>query len=161
MLPIKTVLCPTDFSEPAQQAFDLAVNLASDIGAALVLVNIVPVLPPVPTDPNYPFLIPEYERMLHADANEKLRTLAERVPKSMAVRTIIGHGDAANEIVRIAESENADMIVIATHGATGFRHLVFGSVAEKVVRLAKCPVLTTRAHAPEANKPEEVEATAS
>lgn len=54
------------------------------------------------------------------------------------------NGDAASEIVRIAEEENVDMIVIATYGMTGWRRVAFGSVAERVVRLAKCPVLTTR-----------------
>ncbi len=97
--------------------------------------------------------------MLHTDAHDKLHRLTEQV-KFTTVRTIIGHGDAATEIVRIAEKEHADLIVISTHGMTGFRHLVFGSVAEKVVRLAKCPVLTTRAHVTEAGKPEEVEISA-
>ena len=57
---------------------------------------------------------------------------------------VIRYGDASREIVRIAREEEADVIVIATHGLTGWRHLVFGSVAEKVVRLAECPVLTIR-----------------
>lgn len=64
--------------------------------------------------------------------------------KDPAIRTIVGHGDVADEIVRIAETEKADLIVTATHGTTGWRRFVFGSVAEKVVRLAKCPVLTIR-----------------
>jgi nucleotide-binding universal stress UspA family protein len=62
---------------------------------------------------------------------------------------MVGHGDAAGEIVLIAEKEHVDLIVIATHGWTGLRHLVFGSVAEKVVRLAPCPVLTIRAPRPQ------------
>ena len=57
---------------------------------------------------------------------------------------MVGHGDVADEIVRIGEIEKADLIVIATHGTTGWRRFMFGSVAEKVVRLAKCPVLTIR-----------------
>ena len=56
----------------------------------------------------------------------------------------MSHGDPAKEIVRIAIDENIDMIVIATHGLTGWQHIVFGSVAEKVVRFAECPVLTVR-----------------
>ncbi|HUV14514.1 MAG TPA: universal stress protein, partial [Acidobacteriota bacterium] len=59
-------------------------------------------------------------------------------------RTMVSYGDPAKEIVRIAEEESVDLIVIATHGLTGWQHLVFGSVAEKVVRTAKCPVLTVR-----------------
>jgi nucleotide-binding universal stress UspA family protein len=63
----------------------------------------------------------------------------------LKVRTAIGHEDAGGEIVRIAEDERADLIVIATAGMRGFRHVLFGLVAEKVVRLAACPVLTVRA----------------
>ena len=155
MLSIRTIVCPTDFSEPSQEAFKFAVKLASDLGAELVVVHIVFVLPPA-----YVTLVPDYGRVLQADAEVKLRSLTEQVPQPITVRTIIGHGDTATGIVSIAEKENADLIVIATHGMTGFRHLVFGSVAEKVVRLAKCPVLTTRAHVPWPKKPEEVEATA-
>jgi universal stress protein A len=71
--------------------------------------------------------------------------MSQKVPKEVSARAIIGHGDAADEIVRIGEEEKADLIVIATHGMTGWRHLIFGSVAEKVVRRAGCPVLTVRA----------------
>ena len=82
--------------------------------------------------------------MLNADAEERLNELVGEVTTpGTHIRTIAGHGDVASEIVRIAEKENVDMIVIATHGMTGWRR-VFGSVAERVVRLAKCPVLTTR-----------------
>ena len=83
--------------------------------------------------------------MLNADAEERLNELVGEVTTpGTHIRTIAGHGDAASEIVRIAEKENVDMIVIATHGMAGWRRVVFGSVAERVVRLAKCPVRTTR-----------------
>jgi universal stress protein A len=76
----------------------------------------------------------------------RLRELHDAmVAAKVSVRTMVGHGDAAGEIVLIAGKEHVDLIVIATHGWTGLRHLVFGSVAEKVVRLAPCPVLTIRA----------------
>jgi universal stress protein A len=71
--------------------------------------------------------------------------MEERIPKEIVARPFIGHGDAGYEIVRIARDERADLIVIATHGLTGWRHLIFGSVAERVVRSAACPVLTVRA----------------
>ena len=108
-------------------------------------INVVPVLPVLPRDPNYAFRVPAYEQMLNADAEERLNELVGEVTTpGTHIRTIAGHGDAASEIVRIAEKENVDMIVIATHGMAGWRRVVFGSVAERVVRLAKCPVLTTR-----------------
>jgi len=147
MLPVKRVLCPIDFSEPSREAFNVAVELASHFAAGLCLVHVVPVLPALPNDPTYVFKVPEYERLLHADADEKLRQLGrEATSRGITVHTTVGHGEAAREIVRIADEENADLIVMATHGMTGWRHVMFGSVAERVVRLAKCPVLTTRAH---------------
>ena len=145
MLPLKKLLCPTDFSEPSREALKVAVEFALHFGAQLSLVNVVPMLPVLSRDPNYAFKVPEYEQMLNADAEERLNELIGEVTTPLTnIRTILGHGDAASEIVRIAEKENVDMIVIATHGMTGWRRVVFGSVAERVVRLAKCPVLTTR-----------------
>jgi len=145
MIAIKTILCPTDFSEPSYEGLAYAVELATTFGADLCLTNIVPAIPPLPTNPNFVFEIPEYERGLHADAEYKLHELIEqRVPKRLKVRKVIGHGDAGREIVRIAEDERADLIVMATTGLTGLKHILFGSVAEKVVRLSACPVLTVR-----------------
>ena len=109
------------------------------------MVNVVPAVPSLPPDPNYVFKIPEYERYLHADAEEQLRKAREElVGKNVKVQTQVGHGSAADEIVLIAKAEKVDLIVISTHGSTGLERWVFGSVAEKVVRLAECPVLTVR-----------------
>jgi len=145
MLKIKTVLCPTDFSDSSYEGLTYAIELARQFSADLCVVNVVPAVPPLPSNPNFVFEIPEYERGLHADAERKLRELIDdRVPKSLKSRMVIGHGDAGREIVRIAQDERADLIVMATTGLTGLRHIIFGSVAEKVVRLALCPVLTVR-----------------
>ena len=146
MLPLKKIVCPSDFSAAAQKAVTEALELVQHFQAELVLVHVVPVLPPAPTDPNFVFEVPEYERALHVDAERRLRALAAEVAgKGVAVRTAVGHGDAGAEIVRIANDEGADLIVIATHGTTGWRHAMFGSVAEKVVRTAHRPVLTVPA----------------
>jgi len=145
MLPVKLIVCPTDFSGPACTCVSTASELAEHFNAELLLVNVIPALPAVPPDPNYVFKIPEYEQYLHADAETQLRkTRDELVSKNVRVRTQVGHGSAAEEIVLIAKTEGADLIVISTHGSTGFERWVFGSVAEKVVRLAECPVLTVR-----------------
>jgi nucleotide-binding universal stress UspA family protein len=145
MLPLKLIVCPTDFSAPACTCVRAASELAEHFGAELLLVNVVPALPAVPPDPNYVFKIPEYERYLHADAEKHLQDEREKlVARNVKVRTQVGHGSAAEEIVLIAKTEGADLIVISTHGSTGLERLVFGSVAEKVVRLAECPVLTVR-----------------
>jgi nucleotide-binding universal stress UspA family protein len=145
VLPIKRILCPTDFSEPAGSCAQAASELAQHFDAELLLVNVVPAVPTLPPDPNYVFKIPEYEQYLHVDAEKHLRQVREQlVARNVKVSTIVGHGPAAEEIVLIAKKEGVDLIVIATHGSTGLERLVFGSVAEKVVRLAECPVLTVR-----------------
>jgi nucleotide-binding universal stress UspA family protein len=83
---------------------------------------------------------------VEATAKKSLQeVINQRVPKELRARQIIVLGGAADEIIRITEEEKVDLIVIATHGQTGWRHMIFGSVAEKVVRLAPCPVLTIRA----------------
>jgi universal stress protein A len=146
MLPLKKLVCPTDFSEASQKALAEALELAREFTAELVLVHVIPVLPPAPSDPNISFAVPEYERALHVDAERRLKEIAAQLAgKGVPVRTAVGHGDAGTEIVRIANDEAADLIVIATHGVTGWRHAIFGSVAEKVVRLAHRPVLTVPA----------------
>lgn len=145
MLPIKRILCPTDFSEPSLEAVKAACELAEHFESEMCLAYVVPTIPLPTSDPAYDFELPEYERILHEDAVRKLRNLREEVIKpGITAKTIVGHGQAADEIVIIAEREKVDLIVIATHGSTGLRHFVFGSVAEKVVRLAPCAVLTVR-----------------
>lgn len=148
MLPVRRILTATDFSGPACTCVRAASELAEHFGAELLLVNVVPALPSVPPDPNYVFKIPEFEKYLHAEATEKLRKAREElVGKNVKVRTTVGHGSAAEEIVLIAKNESVDLIVISTHGSTGLERFVFGSVAEKIVRLAECPVLTVRQRA--------------
>lgn len=71
--------------------------------------------------------------------------IKKRISSNVAHRTIIFQGNPADQIVEAAESEKADMIVTATHGWTGWRRFIFGSVVEKVVRFALCPVLTVPA----------------
>jgi nucleotide-binding universal stress UspA family protein len=148
MLPVKKILCPTDFSVPAGECIQSAAEMALHFGAELVILNVVPVIPTLPPDPNYVFKVPEYEQHLHADAEKQLRQIRDELAaKKVNARTILSHGSAAEEIVAAAKREHVDLIVIATHGSTGWKRLVFGSVTEKVVRLAECPVLTVREQA--------------
>jgi nucleotide-binding universal stress UspA family protein len=145
MLPAKKIVCPTDFSEGSFEAISQASELALQSGAELCLINVLPIQSALPTDPPYAFNIPEYDQALRSEADRRLKELAQQLAaKGLRSRTFIGHGDPAGEIVWFAEQEHADLIVIATHGETGWRRFAFGSVAEKVVRLASCPVLTVR-----------------
>jgi nucleotide-binding universal stress UspA family protein len=149
LLPFKKILCPTDFSEPSLTALKDAGELALHFAAELVVIH---VIPPVPSQPPYPDppvawsfseALSQQEMALAAD-NALKGAVAQKVsPKVRTLATVVT-GEPAAEIVRLAGEEYADLIVIATHGQTGWRHLVFGSVAEKVLRLAPCPVLTIR-----------------
>jgi len=145
MLTAKTIVCPTDFSKESLRALSVASDFASRLDAELLLVNVLTIQPAIVTDPNYAFVVPEFEQKLRSEIAHQLRELEHELGgKGIRTRTLIGYGDPANEIVRIANQESADLIVIATFGKTGWRRLAFGSVAEKVVRSAACPVLTVR-----------------
>lgn len=145
MLAIKKIVCPTDFSEPSYQGLDYAIELAKLFQAELSVVHVLNVLPHSASDPNISFEIPEYERIMHKESADKLKEIVKtRVPAAIKAAAVIGHGNAAKEIVRIAEEGKADLIVIPTQGHTGWHHLLLGSVAEKVIRHAPCPVLAIR-----------------
>lgn len=152
MLPFKKILIPTDFSAPALEALKRAVELAQHFAASLLLVTVVPPIP-VPTRPiagstlvepdlSPAFDVTSYLMELTSSAEEGLEKLAgEHVPQEVAVQVFVSDGQPDVEINNIAKQENADLIVIATHGQRGWRRFLFGSVAEKVVRLAERPVL--------------------
>jgi universal stress protein A len=143
MLPIKKILTTTDFSDASYEALDRAVELARHFGAELLLLYVVP---PIPTlHAGHTFSIGDYEDALRSNARERLsQVIDKRVPRELASLQIVGYGDPAREIVATAHEQNVDLIVIATHGLTGWRHIVFGSVAESVVRHSEHPVLTIR-----------------
>jgi nucleotide-binding universal stress UspA family protein len=144
-VPPKLILVPTDFSDPAREALDAAAELALQFGAELSLLHVVPMIPDLP---NAEAFIHEgkYEEELHSDAEERLQKMAEDLAKKeIHATTEVGTAnDVPMEIVRFAESENADLIVIATHGVSGWKRFVLGSVAEKVVQQAPCAVLMLR-----------------
>ncbi|HXO44344.1 MAG TPA: universal stress protein [Candidatus Cybelea sp.] len=146
MLPPKRILSPIDFSDPSNEALETAADLAARFDSELLLVHVVPMLPRLPS-PAAIFNEAEYEQELQRDGVERLAGLAGKLTANgMKVRSEVGTAnDVGMEIVRLAEHDQADLIVIATHGMTGWHRLAFGSVAEKVVRLAACPVLLLRA----------------
>jgi nucleotide-binding universal stress UspA family protein len=152
MLPLKRILVPTDFSKPAQEAFKAAVELAQHFSAQLLMVHIVPPVP-VPYQPMVSpapaFDITAYLQDMVKISRDTLQNYTnEHVPQGVPASVSVAAGDPAYEILRLAKELDSDIIVIATHGHGGWRHFLFGSVAEKVVRLAECPVLVV--HAPEA-----------
>jgi len=153
MLPFKKILSTTDFSQASFEGVCRAAELARHFGSELFLVYVVPAIPTLPPGPNYAFELPEYEEALMQNAEERLgEFIRGRLPADLTVHPIVGYGDAAKEIVRIAREEDVSLIAMATHGHSGWRHLVSGSVTEKVIHLAECPVLAIRIPRPHAEE---------
>ncbi|MCS6913353.1 MAG: universal stress protein [Myxococcales bacterium] len=146
MSPLRTILVPIDFSEASQHALGPAVELATREHATVVLLHVLSHLPDIPArlSFNIHFEVPEYRQALHAAALDQLRQLDAALPQGPVRQVRVEHGDPADEIVRIAAEIDADLIVMSTHGRRGFGHLLYGSVTERVVRLAPCSVLCVR-----------------
>jgi nucleotide-binding universal stress UspA family protein len=140
MTPIRTILFPTDFSQHADNAFQLACSLARDHGARIVVLHVATPPPIVlPEGVVTEFNVPEYL--------EGVRRQLEQIKSpdpALRLERRLEQGDPGSEIVRVAKEVGADWIVIGTHGRTGLLRLVLGSVAEQVLRKAPCPVLTVR-----------------
>jgi nucleotide-binding universal stress UspA family protein len=142
-LPWRRILVPLDFSETSLQALRVAVPLARESGAQLFLLNVI-----------QPHIYPPWmegdvlvtnQDLVIGRAKTELPRIAHRfVPAEVKANTIIGHGQAAPEIIRTSERKRIDLIVLSTHGHTGIDRLLLGSTAEHVVRRAKCPVFVVR-----------------
>lgn len=147
MLPFRKILCPTDFSDPSFEAMEVANELAMHFSAELHILHVVA---PIPVDVNdtmmqVPPYVLQHQQRLEKSSSEKLREeITGRISEKIAVHSHVVVGNAADQIVKLADDESVDLIVISTRGQTGLKRLVFGSVAEKVVRLASQPVLTIR-----------------
>ena len=142
---IRQILAPTDFSELSKQGLKSALELAQAFGAKLLLLHVVEP-PPYPIEGIVPSqlganLLDDLERQA---SNELAQVLPEAQASKVEVTRRVIVGIPYRKIVDVAEEEKADLIVMTTHGRTGLGHLVMGSVAEKIVRTAPCPVLTIR-----------------
>ncbi len=142
----KRICCPIDFSDASRAAMEVAADLARRNGASLVLLHAYPI-------PGYTFpdgSVVASPRMMQelADQAEKhldeWRAEAEKLVGAPGVRTEKAIGEPAAEILFFAKSSGQDLLVLGTHGRTGLEHALMGSVAERVVRKAHCPVLTVR-----------------
>jgi universal stress protein A len=136
---INTILHPTDFSAASLSALELAFSLARDHGARVVLLHVVE--PPFyGGEPLMPIVT---SGDLRAEAENWFATL----PKShgdIETKHVIVEGEPTSEILGVAAQERADLIVLGTHGRTGIQRFLMGSVAEKVIRQAQCPVLAVK-----------------
>jgi nucleotide-binding universal stress UspA family protein len=144
LLSLKRILVPVDFSYSSKQALDFAVPFARQFGASLIVLHVV--VPFCPIDPYGVSLTEYFEPDLVQHAQKQLDYLVrEAVPPELPSQNLMRQGRPANEIIQAAKDQEADLIIIPTHGRTGLQHVVFGSTAEYVVRHATCPVLTLRA----------------
>lgn len=144
---ITRILVPTDFSADANAAFTYALGLARKFDAPVHLLHVVedPLAAGVWSSEIYTAEIAGLQVNLVRDAEERLR---RSVPDDAGtVSSEVRTGNAAKQIVEAARATNTDLIVMGTRGRTGLAHVIMGSVAERVVRLAPCPVLTLRAEA--------------
>jgi nucleotide-binding universal stress UspA family protein len=157
------LLVPTDFSEPANNAFRYAIEEAVLHHAKVTLLHVLP--PDTRTDVHYvtgapaetvrgglepgvggSALLSQPEVVRRDRSEEALTRLRDLVAGAFQgpSEVVVALGHPADTIVRVAQEQRADLIVMSTHGRTGLPHVLLGSVAEKVVRLAPCPVLTIK-----------------
>lgn len=144
----RRILVTTDFSEAGDHAILHAFRLAVDHEAEVVLLHVNEAVAPNPLYSHY-YPKEALKESLDRAKQEASRALAERVPSDARLaavrhRELVVEGMPVAEILATAKSEDVDLVVIATHGRTGLRHVLLGSVAERVIRHAHCPVLVVR-----------------
>jgi len=142
----RRILHPSDFSSASRAAFVRAIATAKAERAELLLVHVmIPVIPPTGDGLVPAQVYDDIERSMRADAQKQLdKLVAEAKAARVRVRGILLEGTPADRIVRAARSYHVDVIVIGTHGHVGLARVFLGSVAERVVGTAPCPVLTVR-----------------
>src|ERR1043165_8168328 len=139
---IREILVPIDFSEPSKKALKYAVALATQFGDQLSLLH---VIEPTAQGFPYPALALENDQV-KATMKRRLEGLGkyETTNPRLIQKAAVTHGRAFQEVVRAARGLQVDLIIMATHGYTGIKHVLLGSTTERVVRYAPCPVLVVR-----------------
>lgn len=151
----KTLLVPHDFSACADSALRVALELAETHGSDLVILHVSDLPPNVAADaritPAGETTSVRVDEYVTRGASARLEAIAGTLRKGgvgVCTRAVIG--DVADEILKAAEDHAASAIVVGTHGRNGLAHLLLGSIAEKIVRRSRLPVVTVRTPAPEA-----------
>ncbi len=146
----KHFLVPTDFSPYADQALTYAIELAHALDARLTLLHVFDLLHVCHLTPltveETPFsYFDAYLQEIESDAQQQMQASLAHVHRAgLRGDSVIVQGVVFDTIVEIARAKKADLIIMGTHGRTGVQHVLLGSVAERVVRLAPCPVLVVR-----------------
>jgi nucleotide-binding universal stress UspA family protein len=155
MIFIKKILCPTDFSPFSQKALKYAMSLAEAYQATLYVQHVVESIPPVYYGAEVPLVM---DQDLQKELLERARrTLEDFVPteakQKLTIVPVLTEGNTYRQILALLEQEHVDMLVMGTHGRTGLEKFFLGSVTEKIIRKAPCPVLTVCHSEKEGKKP--------
>jgi nucleotide-binding universal stress UspA family protein len=146
MIDLNKILVPTDFSKYSEVALAYAAAFAEKFGAEIHLLHVVQdvgvFVPDLVTAA--PPMVPSVDQLTAAARSALERIVKENKLDRFPVHLHVSQGTAFYEIIRMAREADADLIILGTHGRTGLKHVLMGSVAEKVVRKAPCPVLTVR-----------------
>ena len=145
MREIKTILVPIDFSEHSKKAIDTAVELAKTLGASVHLTHVLHY--PVQVAAPGMVAIPQdlWTQIRDAAARKLEKAKQSLSGEGISAETHLIEGPNAQSIVELADKISADLIVMGTRGLSGLKHVMLGSVAERTVRLAHCPVMTVKA----------------
>jgi nucleotide-binding universal stress UspA family protein len=141
---IRRILVPIDFSEHAETVIELACHLASEHASQLVLLHVYH-LPVEFQQLEGAYLPPDFWANVKSEAEQTLARYVEEIKqRGHSVEAVVREGYPATVIIDEAETRRADLIVIGTHGLSGLKHLLLGSIAERVVQKAPCPVLAVK-----------------
>jgi nucleotide-binding universal stress UspA family protein len=147
---IRSILLPTDYAEPSKTALNYATELARDYGARLVILHAVETLGPE----NITFGEATSQPQPEAYRRRLWDELHHVVPSTqLTVEYVLSEDDPVTAILQAAANHQCDLIVLGTHGRTGMRRFLEGSIAEQVVRLAQCPVLVVKSPSPSTTPP--------
>jgi nucleotide-binding universal stress UspA family protein len=152
MIEIRRILCPIDFSDYSRRALDHAIAIARWYKSTVTVLHVVPSVEVAPVGPRSVVfdpirLSPGERNQLLADA--KAFAATESAP-GVAIEAAVREGNVAAEILEQVEAIKADLVVVGTHGRSGFERFLLGSVAERVLRKASCPVMTVPSRLPDA-----------
>jgi nucleotide-binding universal stress UspA family protein len=140
---LKNILVPIDFSQESLKAVRYAIAFAKRFNSDLLLIHVVEPLSPMAGFEAVPIAIDEGQRL--KDFERRLTQFAAaNLPRDIVAQIAVRHGSAFEEVVSVAKSSPIDLIVASTHGHTGFKRVLFGSTAERLVQHAPCPMLVVR-----------------
>ena len=141
---IRRILVPLDFSDQAPMVLDWAAHLATEHGSRVILLHAYH-LPVEFQQLEGAYLPPDFWSNVKVEAEQSLSRYAEDLEqRGIQVESVVREGYPATVIVDEAASQPADLVVIGTHGLSGLKHMLLGSIAERVVQKAPCPVLTVK-----------------